>query len=215
MKLHTHPRTASSRRVRLFVAEKGLVIPEVRVDLATHENWTAAYRAKNPAGTVPMLELDDGTYLAETVAICRYLELTHPEPALFGTSPREQALVEMWQRRVELDGLLPCFDVFRNRNPDLDGQARPGWSDGMARIPALVDRAPILLGRLVGWLGEELSTHPYLAGDHFSIADITLWVTLMIADALAVDIGPLPEPVAAWKTRVGARPAIASDGHGS
>ncbi len=212
MKLYTHPRTASSRRVRLFVAEKRLTIPEVRVDLASHENWGSEYRAKNPAGTVPMLELDDGTHLAETVAICRYLELTHPEPPLFGSSPREQAVVEMWQRRVELEGLLPCFDVFRNRDPALDGQARPGWSEGMARIPALVDRGPILLGRLLGWLGDPLAAAPYVAGDRFSIADITLWVTLVVADFLALDID-LPASVADWKRRVAERPAIANDGY--
>lgn len=212
MRLHTHPRTASSRRVRLFVAEKGLTIPEVRVDLEAHENWTAEFRAKNPHGTVPVLELDDGTFIAETIAICRYLELTHPEPPLLGTTPREQALVEMWQRRVELEGLLPCFDVFRNRDSTLDGQARPGWADGMARIPALVDRAPMLVRRLLGWLDDQLSHAPHVAGDRFSVADITLWVTIDIAERLAVDTGALPASVIAWRERIGARPAIAADG---
>lgn len=212
MKLHTHPRTASARRVRLFVAEKGLEIPEVRVDLDAGEHYTPAYRAKNPAGTVPMLELDDGTYLAETVAICRYLELTHPEPVLFGSSPREQALVEMWQRRVELEGLLPCFDAYRNRNPAFDGKGRPGWSEGMAIIPELVDRAPILVRRLFGWLDARLGEVPYLAGDRFSIADITLWVTVQITERLKLDVGELPAPLTAWRQLVGARPAITNDG---
>jgi glutathione S-transferase len=207
MKLYTNPRAASPRRVAHFLREKGLEIPTVVVDLAAGEQLSEAYLRKNPAGTVPLLELDDGTCLAETVAICRYLELTHPEPPLFGTSAREQALVEMWQRRVELEGLLPCFDLYRNRNSSFEGRGRAGWNAGMPIIPALADRTPILLRRLVGWLAAPLAEALYLAGDRFSIADITLWITLTVADRLGVDVGELSAPVQAWRERVLARPA--------
>jgi glutathione S-transferase len=210
MKLHFHPYTASSRRVLLFLGEKGLELPRVFVDVKGSEHFTDAYRRKNPAGTVPLLELDDGTFLSESVAICRYLELLHPDPPLFGVTPKEQAVVEMWQRRVELEGLLPCFDTFRNRDPVFDGRARAGWAAGLPRIPELVQRTPILLGRLLGWIDDELAEHPWVAGERFSIPDITLWVALDVALRLSVVAArTLPSHVADWKARVAQRPAFA------
>jgi glutathione S-transferase len=109
--IHVRPGT-NTRRVRIFLAEKGVKLPTVEVDMMKGENKSPDYLSKNPMGTMPLLELDDGTQLAESVAICRYLEELHPEPPLFGTTPIERALIEMWNRRMELELLRPITDNF-------------------------------------------------------------------------------------------------------
>ena len=113
MKLYESP-SPNARRVQVFMAEKGIDCERVPVDIRAGENISAEYLAKNPGGRVPMLELDDGTFLSESVAICRYLEGLHPEPNLFGTTPLESALIEMWQRRVELNFMAEVAGAFRN-----------------------------------------------------------------------------------------------------
>ena len=118
MKLHEAATAPNCRRVRIFLAEKGIEVPVVPVDLGNAENRAAPFREKNPMGRVPVLELDDGTFIAESVAICRYFEQLQPDPALMGGSdPGEAARVEMWQRRMELEIALPIMQVFRNTHP--------------------------------------------------------------------------------------------------
>ena len=112
MKLYDLKTGTNTRRVRIFLAEKGLKLPTVEVDMMKGENKSPDYLAKNPMGTMPLLELDDGTVLAESVAICRYIEELHPEPPLFGTTPLERAQIEMWNRRMELELLRPITDNF-------------------------------------------------------------------------------------------------------
>jgi glutathione S-transferase len=112
MKLYDLRTGTNTRRVRIFLAEKGVKLPTVEVDMMKGENKTPDYLSKNPMGTMPLLELDDGTLLAESVAICRYMEELQPEPPLFGTTPIERALIEMWNRRMELELLIPIIDNF-------------------------------------------------------------------------------------------------------
>jgi glutathione S-transferase len=112
MKLYDLRTGTNTRRVRIFLAEKGVKLPIVEVDMMKGENKSPDYLAKNPMGTMPLLELDDGTQLAESVAICRYIEELHPEPPLFGATPIERALIEMWNRRMELELLIPIIDNF-------------------------------------------------------------------------------------------------------
>src|SRR6478672_7108666 len=112
MRLYDLKTGTNTRRVRIFLAEKGLKLPTVEVDMLKGENKDPEYLSKNPMGTMPLLELDDGTQLAESVAICRYVEELHPDPPLFGTTPIKRALIEMWNRRMELELLLPIIDNF-------------------------------------------------------------------------------------------------------
>jgi len=168
MKLYDAKSAPNPRRVRIFAAEKGLTIPTVEVDLNAKENHSPEFRAKNPLGAVPMLELDDGTCIAESVAICRYLEGIKPNPPLMGTDVTDRAVVEMWQRRMEHEIFQPIANVFvhthewfKGRRPQVPEYGEACRKHALARMK---------------WLDEVLATRPYVAGDRYTIADITALV---------------------------------------
>ena len=122
MKLYEFSLAPGPRRVRIFIAEKGIEIPSVQINTRERQQFTDEYRAVNPNCVVPTLVLDDGTCLGETVAICRYLEETHPEPNLMGRDAREKAVIEMWNRQAELEGYLAAVDAVRNSAPMFEGR---------------------------------------------------------------------------------------------
>jgi len=166
MKLYDSVRAPNPRRVRIFLREKGIEIPTVTVDLAAFEHREAAFAQVNPLRRTPALELDDGTVVTESVAICRYFEEIHPHPVLFGRTPLEKALVEMWNRRAELELFVPITHTFRHGHPGMAKHEVPQiseWADA--------NRSKILEG--LALLNEQLSKTLFLAGDAFSIADIT------------------------------------------
>lgn len=203
----------SPRRVEIYLAEKGLgdAVERLRVDLRSGEQHREGFARRNPNRTVPVLELEDGTCIGESLAICRYFEVLHPEPPLFGTDAKDRALVEMWNRRVELDGLRQTFHILRNRTPAFEDRALPGWREGMPQIPALVERSEKILRRLLGWLDEDLSNRPFVAGERFTVADITLAVTFQTAERLGVIVpSTLGTPLQEWWERVSARPSMVS-----
>lgn len=187
---------ASPRRVRIYLAAKGLELPTETVDLAAGENLSPGFLAKNPAGMTPALELDDGTVLSESMAICRYLEALHPDPPLFGRTPTEIGLVEMWSRRVELEGMRPLFDVFRNLAtlprvverpiPGAVGMPRPG--DRVVQSQEVAARGLRIWGGLAAQLDAHLGGREFLATDAFTVADITLVVTVDVAQRLAAGV---------------------------
>jgi glutathione S-transferase len=161
------------RIVRIFLAEKGIEVPIVPVDLAAGEHKTPEFLAKNPSGTVPVLELDDGSCLSETVAICLYFEKLYPKPPLFGNShdAKEQAFVEMWRRRIELEIVLPLMHAIRNTHPGFAHRVKQQFPDyGNFCRQAVLER--------LDWLDGVLQQTPFIAGNIYSIADITLvpWV---------------------------------------
>ncbi|MDH4022783.1 MAG: glutathione S-transferase family protein [Gammaproteobacteria bacterium] len=205
MRLFDFDRAPNPRRVRFFMAEKGIVIPRVNVDLYRHEQLSQEFLAINPAGTVPVLETDDGTYLAESLAICRYLEALHPQPPLFGATPREEALTLMWANIVENDGLLAVAEVLRNLSPGFRNHVLPG-PHPYPQIPALVDRGRQRAGQFFDRVGQQLLHQQYLAGDGFSFADISLLVTVDFAGW--VDINPMRTrpSLERWYRQVAARP---------
>jgi glutathione S-transferase len=168
MKLYDAKSAPNPRRVRVFVAEKGMTIPTVEVDLNGRENHTPAFREKNPLGGVPVLELDDGTCIAESVAICRYLEGIQPEPPLMGTDPKDRAVVEMWQRRMELEIFQPIANVFVHTHEWFKGR-RP-------QVPEYGEACRTHVLARLRWLDEVLATRPYVAGERYTIADITALV---------------------------------------
>ena len=166
MKLYDSVRAPNPRRVRIFLKEKAIEIPTVPVDLGTFEHRDPAFAKVNPLQRTPALELDDGTVITESVAICRYFEEIQPEPSLFGRTPLEKALVEMWNRRAELELFVPITHVFRHGHPGMAKHEVPQvaeWAD--------VNRPKILEGLKL--LDEHLSKHEFLAGSAYSIADIT------------------------------------------
>ncbi len=167
MKLH-EAESPNARRVWVFMAEKGIDIPRVPVDIRKGENLTPEFRAMNPMGRVPVLELDDGTYISESVSICRYLEGVHPEPNLFGEGHLESAIVDMWNRRAELNFAMNAAAAFRN----ITGF----FKDRETCVPEWGHVCVEETKRQLGIFEERLSQSEYLAGDRFTIADISMGV---------------------------------------
>src|SRR5712692_10766831 len=163
MKLYDGGRAPNPRRVRIFLAEKGLSVPMESVNLGALEHKTAAYTAINPLQRVPALVLDDGTVIAESIAICRYFEASHPSPPMFGTGPLEQAMVEMWNRRLEQHLFFPVSQVFRHLHPAMKDAEVPqvaAW--GEANKPRVAAFLPIL--------ERQLEIGPFVCGPCYSVA---------------------------------------------
>ena len=199
MKLYDLAASPNTRRVRIFIAEKNLEFEMVPIDMMSGENKTEEYLAKNPLGRMPLLELDDGTCIAESIAICRYLENEFPDPPLFGTTSLEKAMIEMWQRRMEFQFLNPLIDIFRNTHEM--------WKDRIVQIPQVAEIASEGVKKQMVWLDQELQGKEYIAGDGYSVADITAQCAFVMGKA-AVGIR-IPEDLSnldAWWSRVTSRP---------
>jgi glutathione S-transferase len=210
LKLFHAPASPNARRVRMFLAEKGISVPLVAVDLGAGEQHGDAYRAINPRRVVPTLVLEDGTAIGEVLAIWRYLEEAHPATPLLGTTPRDKALVTMWERRAELEGFAAVMEGVRNATPRLAGRAIAGPHD-YAQIPALVERGKLRVANFYSDMDARLAEVPFVAGERFSAADITTLVTVDFATR-ALDM-PIPtEGVALkrWYDAVAARPGAAA-----
>ena len=197
MKLYDGGRAPNPRRVRIFLAEKGMSVPIERVDLASLEHKSAEFTAINPLQRVPVLVLDDGTVITESIAICRYFEGLRPEPPLFGRGALEIALTEMWNRRVELNLYQAVSAVFRHTHPamkDFESQV-PEW--GEANRPRVFD--------FLGLLDRELRNRMFIAGDHYTVADIT---TLVAVDLMRPAKLIVPEDLVnlhRWHAQIGER----------
>jgi glutathione S-transferase len=175
MKLHEFALAPNPRRVRIFLAEKGIEIPKVQVDLRTQEQLKPEFLAINPFATVPVLELDDGRRIAETIAICRYFEAVHPEPRLFGRDPYEMGAVEEWQRHCEFEGTTAVADGFRNSTPGMTGRAVTG-PQPYEQIPELAERGKARATKFFELLDSRLAKQQFVAGNAYSVADITALV---------------------------------------
>ena len=190
------------RRVRIFAAEKGIALPSRELSIPAGEHKSAEYKALNPRGQTPALQLDDGTVIAESVAICRYLEGLQPQPPLFGTSPKEQALVEMWNRRVEMILMPPVGAVWVHTHPftaRLPGRIAE-W--GEANRDKIVEA--------MRFFDEQLEGREFLAADHFTISDILLLTTVDFSTFIGM---PMPDDLThlrAWHARVSARPSASA-----
>jgi glutathione S-transferase len=208
LKLYHSAASPNSRRVRIFLAEKGLELTLVPVDLGKGEQRSDKYRMINPRQMVPALMLEDGTVIGEVLAIWRYLEETYPTKPLLGTTPKEKALVTMWERRAELEGFAAVMEGVRNAAPGLKGRAIAGPHD-YEQIPALVERSKLRVANFLSDLDARLTESPYVAGDEFSVADITALVTLdFAAKALAISTSEKHRALTHWYKAVSARPSI-------
>lgn len=199
MKIYESRNAPNPRRVRIFLAEKGIQIPYEEVDIVKAVNRGAEFRRKNPLGTVPVLELDDGTCISESVAICRYFEEIHPQPALFGSDAKERALVEMWNRRMEFNILQPIADAFRQRHDFFKGRIR--------QVPEYAEVQRLNAEDNLNWLDQELGARRFIAGDRFSIADITAMVAIDFGRVSKIAIKPEQKNLARWHAEVSARPS--------
>src|SRR5712691_6636396 len=177
LKLYHSTSSPNSRRVRMFLAEKGLTVPLAPLDLAKGEQHSDAYRAINPRRVVPTLVLEDGTAIGEVPAICRYIEEVHPTPPLLGETAKEKAQVSMWERRAELEGFAAVMEAIRNAAPGLKDRAIAGPHD-YEQIPELAERSKLRVKNFFADFDNRLSEAAYVAGQRFSVADITVLVTV-------------------------------------
>ena len=208
MRLFDFALAPNPRRVRMFLAEKSVEIPLVQVNTREREQFAASFMAINPLSMVPVLELDDGTCIAESVAICRYIEGLHPEPPLMGTDAKDRAIVEMWNRRVEFMGYAPTAEVVRNSLPMFEDRGLSGVPGGVPQIPALVERGKQSLGRFFELLDRQLADNQFVAGEAFTIADISAFVTIEFAKRGDVEIPTRgAENVVRWHTEIASRPS--------
>ena len=187
------------RRVRIFLAEKGIDLPETPVDMMQREHKSPEHRARNTLGQVPTLEFDDGSHISETVAICRYFEETHPDPPMFGRTAKEKALVDMWVRRVEFTTMTPVGMFWRHAHPrtaPLLNQYKD-FGESNAETYKGAQR----------WLDRELEGREWLTGDSYSMADICLLTTVDFAKWIGLPMEPEHANLAAWRARASGRPS--------
>ena len=200
MKLYDSKLAPNARRVRIFLAEKGMSVPMVDMDLARLDQKTAAFSVLNPFQTVPVLELDDGEIISESAAICRYFEELRPEPPLFGVGALERARVEMWHRRLELQLFFPIAQAYRHTHPAakvLEPQQIPDWAE--------LNRGRAL--RAMTHVDEALRERPFIAGDRFSIADILGLVALDFIKPARITIPENLVNLRRWRETLAARPS--------
>ncbi len=199
MKLYGSAVAPNPRRVRIFLAEKGIEVPSVDIDIVKSENRQPDFLAMNPLGGVPILELDDGVIIAESTAICRYFEETKPEPPLMGVDARDRAIVEMWLRRVEFEVTFPILQAFRNTHDFFKGRITqvPEW--GAACKKRAIEQ--------LAWLDGELTDRPFVAGDRYTFADITLLVGIDFGRVSEIRIEPEHKNLARWYGEVSSRPS--------
>jgi glutathione S-transferase len=206
LRLYHSTASPNSRRVRIFLAEKGLVVPLIAVDLGKGEQHSEAYRAINPRRLVPTLVLDDGTAIGEVPAIMRYLDEAFPKNPLLGTTPIERGLIAMWERRAELEGFAAVMEGVRNKAPGLKGRAIAGPHD-YEQIPALVERSVRRVQDFFADLDARLAQVPYVAGERYSAADITALVTTDFAKALQLSVHQDQVALKRWYEHVSTRPS--------
>jgi glutathione S-transferase len=199
MKLYNGP-APNPRRVRIFLAEKGIEIPRVDLDLLAGENRTPEFRKLNSLGQVPVLELDDGSVITETMAICRYLEELHPDPSVFGPTPRDRARIEMWNGRITNEIFLRIGNVALN--------SLPFFATRRTQVAAFADAERQVVPEKWAWLDTELADgRPFIAGNSFSVADITGMVASLLGEMLKIEIPAALTNLRRWDDRVRARPS--------
>jgi glutathione S-transferase len=207
MKFYDCATAPSPRRVRIFLAEKGVTLPTIQVDLRNGEQFTPAFRAINPDCTVPALALDDGTVIADAVAICHYVEELYPDPPLIGTTPQERAVVIALNRQVERDGLFAAMDAFRNTAKGLKGRALPG-PHGYEQIPELAERGRVRVEHFFRAMDARLASSEFLAGRRYTIADISTLVLAELAGRAKLDMPDDCTNLRRWYDSVSARPSF-------
>ena len=199
--LRPHPRVGAGREVRMFLHDKGITIPTVDVDMVSGETRSAAFVAKNPAGQLPALELDDGRVIAESVAICELLEEWHPDPPLIGATPEERAETRMWQRRIELGIAENIVNGWRF------GEGQAFWQSRGRVVAEASDGLKAIARDKLAWLDGLMADKPFIAGERFTLVDILLFVALDFGEVVGQPLDPALVRLAAWRSRVASRPS--------
>jgi glutathione S-transferase len=203
MKLYDGGRAPNPRRTRIFLAEKGVTLPMEQIDLGAMQHRSPAYAAINPIQRVPALVLDDGTVISESIAICRYFEELSPDPPLFGRGALEVARIEMWNRRLELHFLFPVSQVFRNSHPAMKEMEVP-------QVPAWAEANKPRIAEFIALLDRELADRPFVAGDRYTVADITGLVTVDFMKPAKLSVPDELKHLKRWHADVSARPSASA-----
>ena len=207
MKLYDFGPAANAQRVRVFLAEKGISLPTQELNVLEDEQFAEPYTSMNPFHCVPFLELDDGTVIAESITICRYLEEQHPEPSLFGRTAEERAEVDMWLRRIELDGFMPLLHAVRNHIPMFAGRVVPGTRTDLPQMPEMIKRGKEMGAILFDRLELRMEKRETMALDRFTVADISGFFTYRMTRRLEMNVERWPN-IERWFALVAARPAF-------
>jgi glutathione S-transferase len=206
MKFYDCSTAPSPRRVRIFVAEKGLEIETIEIDLRNGEQMAPAFRAINPNCTVPVLVLDDGTTLTSTAGIRGYLEAVHPEPSLTGSTAAEKGRVADLQWRIEIEGMMAMSEALRNSAARMQSRALTGAVD-YEQIPALAERGKARVERFLNGVEAMIGDKPFAAGDHYSVADIDLLVVVDFAGWIKMSLPEGASNARRWHATVSGRPS--------
>ena len=208
MKLYDFELAPNAQRVRVFLAEKELEVPTEQLNVRDDDQFVEPFTSMNPFHCVPFLELDDGTVIAESMSICRYLEELNPEPPLFGRTAEERAVIDMWLRRFELDAFIPMLHAVRNHVPMFAGRVVPGTRTDLPQLPVMVTRGKEMMEVFLARVEPHMAQNEFIAGPDFTIADITGYFTVRMTNALEMDLTTSYPAVTAWFAKVSQRPAF-------
>ena len=207
MKLYTFAPAANALRVEMFLREKELKLETISVNVREDELFKEPYNSMNPFNCIPFLELENGTIITETISICRYLDEQSNSSKLFGNDTEERAIIDMWNRRIELDGFLPLLHSVRNKTSFFKGKVVPGTRTSITQSPEIVERGIEMFDILLHRIEPHLSENKFLLGDKFSIADITGHFMFNLSNMLKIDFGQKYKNVYRWKSDLEKRPS--------
>ena len=207
MKLYTFAPAANALRVEMFLREKKLKLETISVNVREDELFKEPYNSMNPFNCIPFLELENGTIITETISICRYLDEKSNSSKLFGNDAEERAIIDMWNRRIELDGFLPLLHSVRNKTSFFKGKVVPGTRTSITQSPEIVERGIEMFDILLNRIEPHLSKNKFLLGDKFTIADITSHFMFNLSNMLKIDFGQKYKNVYRWKSDLEKRPS--------
>ena len=207
MKLYTFAPAANALRVEMFLREKELKLETISVNVREDELFKEPYNSMNPFNCIPFLELENGTIITETISICRYLDEQSNSSKLFGNDSEERAIIDMWNRRIELDGFLPLLHSVRNKTSFFKGKVVPGTRTSITQCPEIVERGIEMFDILLNRIEPHLSKNKFLLGDKFTIADITSHFMFNLSNMLKIDFGQKYKNVYRWKSDLEKRPS--------
>ena len=206
MKLYTFAPAANALRVEMFLREKNIKLETISVNVREDELFKEPYNSMNPFNCIPFLELENGTIITETISICRYLDEQFNSSKLFGNDKEERAIIDMWNRRIELDGFLPLLHSVRNKTSFFKGKVVPGTRTSITQSPEIVERGIEMFDILLNRIEPHLSKNKFLLGDKFTIADITSHFMFNLSNMLKIDFGQKYKNVYRWKSDLEKRP---------
>ena len=207
MKLYTFAPAANALRVEMFLREKELKLETISVNVREDELFKEPYNSMNPFNCIPFLELENGTIITATISICRYLDEQSNSSKLFGNDTEERAIIDMWNRRIELDGFLPLLHSVRNKTSFFKGKVVPGTRTSITQSPEIVERGIEMFDILLNRIEPHLSKNKFLLGDKFTIADITSHFMFNLSNMLKIDFGQKYKNVYRWKSDLEKRPS--------